>query len=103
MWKVIGNRFGAVAIGLLLLIFLLGPGNDLATPCNGRAMRPGDTCVVTQHGSPHTQTYQQRQTQQDEAWGLLLALSLALIIGGTAMIIGRTPARRTVFVHTEFP
>jgi hypothetical protein len=101
VWKVIGNRFGAIAIGLLLLVFLFGPGNDVATPCNGRAMQPGDTCVVTQHGSPHTQTYQQRQNQQSEAWGLLLALSLALIIGGTTVIVARAPTRRTVFIHTE--
>lgn len=99
MWKVIGNRFGAVAIGLLLLVFLFGPGNDAAPPCNGRAMRPGDTCVVTKHGTPHTETYQQRKKHQSEAWGLLLALSLALTLGGTGVILTRAPIRRTVFVH----
>jgi hypothetical protein len=101
MWKVIGNRFGAVTIGLLLLVFLFGPGNDVATPCNGRAMGPGDTCVVVRHGAPHTQTYQQRRDLQKETWALLVALSLALTIGGAGAIITRAPARRTVFIQTE--
>ncbi len=100
IWKVLGNRFGAVALGLGILavaVFALG-GPDVK--CGGEVMRPGDECVQVRKGKTTTRSYDEQKTLDERFRYGAFVVGGALLVGGLTMIGVRAVRRRAADAPT---
>ncbi len=92
----ISNLLTVFVLGVLLAwgFFQLIGSSSSEPMCNGEVMSPGDTCIVFDNGSSHTDTYEDRVQQAQSAASfrpILIALagigSLLFFGGGIWMIV----------------
>ncbi|MET7395772.1 hypothetical protein ABZS66_19990 [Dactylosporangium sp. NPDC005572] len=89
-WRIFGNRYGAVAIGVLLLVLVFSPwGSGGKALCGGVEMRTTDTCEETRNGKTTVSSYDEEKRSQSLARYGFMAAGFLLVLGGATMIVVR--------------
>lgn len=95
LWKVFGNRFGAVVLGVGLLAIGVFGLDDSEVTCGSQVMSSADKCVTTSNGSSTTRSYEEERVVQRRYQIAFIAVGGVLLAGGTVAIVVRAVRRGT--------
>ena len=92
LWRIIGNRWGAVILGVVAVVFGLILMSSSEVKCGSQVMQEGDICQVTNKGSTTEKTYDEQKSSERTTAYLITGVGALLIIGGGVAFVLR--ARR---------
>jgi hypothetical protein len=95
LWKIFGNRFGAVVLGAAVLAFAFLAFDSSKVTCGSRTMRAGDECTTTSNGSSTTRSYEEQRAVDGRARMIAIGIGGVLIAGGAAAIVVRAVRPRS--------
>jgi len=100
IWKIFGNRFGAVVLGVAMLV--AGPliWDTSNVTCGSRTMEPGDKCTTTRKGSSVTRSYEEQRSYDENFRLAWMAAGGVFLVGGAVRIVIKLRRRNTGPVST---
>jgi len=93
LWRIIGNRWGALIVGAVALVIGLVLMQSSEVKCGSQMMSPGDICQVTKRGNTTERTYDEQKSSGKTTAYIITGVGALLIIGGGVAFVLRMRRR----------